>query len=582
MKHAIAHWLSQAIAQLPDCPDVVRALPVQLDRTRDRAHGDFATNWALIAAPRCGRKPRELADALARALPAHPQVADVAVAGPGFVNIRLRPLAYQDELREILARGERYGESDLGRGGRVLLEFVSANPTGPLHVGHGRGAAYGASLANVLRTAGYQVEREYYINDAGRQMDILAASVWLRYLELCGETLPFPANGYKGDYLLPIAQGLRDREGSALRRPSAEVLAGLPPDEPEGGDRERYIDALVTRARVLLEEVAYRRVFDAGLNAILTDIRDDLAEFGVSYDRWYSERSLSDSGALEAGLEALRNSRHTELREGALWFRATDFGDEKDRVVVRENGVPTYFAADIAYHRDKYRRGFDRLIDLWGADHHGYVPRVKAALTALGEDADRLTVLLIQFAILYRGKEKISMSTRAGEFVTLRELRHEVGNDAARFFYVLRSHEQHLDFDLELAKSQSTDNPVYYVQYAHARVCSVFAQLAERGDAFDPANADLERLDGPHEEQLLVTLARYPEMIEAAARQHAPHHIAHYLKELAQDFHAYYNAQTFLVPEAPVRNARLSLVAAVRQVLRNGLALLGVSAPERM
>ena len=582
MKHAIAQWLSQAIAQLPDCPDEVHALPLQLDRTRDRAHGDFATNWALIAAPRCGRKPRELADALARALPAHPQVADVAVAGPGFVNIRLRPLAYQDELREILVRGERYGESDLGRGERVLLEFVSANPTGPLHVGHGRGAAYGASLANVLRTAGYQVEREYYINDAGRQMDILAASVWLRYLELCGETLPFPANGYKGDYLLPIAQGLRDREGSALRRPSAEVLAGLPPDEPEGGDRERYIDALVGRARVLLGEAAYRRLFDAGLNAILADIRDDLAEFGVSYDRWYSERSLSDSGALEAGLEALRNSRHTELREGALWFRATDFGDEKDRVVVRENGVPTYFAADIAYHRDKYRRGFDRLIDLWGADHHGYVPRVKAALTALGEDADRLTVLLIQFAILYRGKEKISMSTRAGEFVTLRELRHEVGNDAARFFYVLRSHEQHLDFDLELAKSQSSDNPVYYVQYAHARVCSVFAQLTERGEVFDPAGADLEQLDGPHEERLLVTLARYPETIEAAARQHAPHHIAHYLKELAQDFHAYYNAQTFLVPEAPVRNARLSLVAAVRQVLRNGLALLGVSAPERM
>jgi arginyl-tRNA synthetase len=582
LKHAIAQWLSQAIAQLPDCPDEVHALPLQLDRTRDRAHGDFATNWALIAAPRCGRKPRELADALARALPAHPQVADVAVAGPGFVNIRLRPLAYQDELREILARGERYGESDLGRGERVLLEFVSANPTGPLHVGHGRGAAYGASLANVLRTAGYRVEREYYINDAGRQMDILAASVWLRYLELCGETLPFPANGYKGDYLLPIAQGLRDREGSALRRPSAEVLAGLPPDEPEGGDRERYIDALVSRARILLGEAAYRRLFDAGLNAILADIRDDLAEFGVSYDRWYSERSLSDSGALEAGLEALRNSRHTELREGALWFRATDFGDEKDRVVVRENGVPTYFAADIAYHRDKYRRGFDRLIDLWGADHHGYVPRVKAALTALGEDADRLTVLLIQFAILYRGKEKISMSTRAGEFVTLRELRHEVGNDAARFFYVLRSHEQHLDFDLELAKSQSSDNPVYYVQYAHARVCSVFAQLTERGEVFDPAGADLEQLDGPHEERLLVTLARYPETIEAAARQYAPHHVAHYLKELAQDFHAYYNAQTFLVPEAPVRNARLSLVAAVRQVLRNGLALLGVSAPERM
>ena len=582
MKHAIAHWLSQAIAQLPDCPDEVHTLPLQLDRTRDRAHGDFATNWALIAAPRCGRKPRDLADALVRALPAHPQVADVAVAGPGFVNIRLRPLAYQDELREILARGERYGESDLGRGEHVLLEFVSANPTGPLHVGHGRGAAYGASLANVLRTAGYQVEREYYINDAGRQMDILAASVWLRYLELCGETVPFPANGYRGDYLLPIAHDLLARCGRSLRREPAEILAGLPPDEGDGGDRERYIDALIARARELLGETDYARVFNAGLESILADIRDDLAEFGVSYDRWYSERSLAMSGALDGALQTLRESRYTEVRDGALWFRATEFGDEKDRVVVRENGAPTYFASDIAYHLDKYRRGFDRLIDIWGADHHGYVPRVKAALTALGEDADRLTVLLIQFAILYRGKEKISMSTRAGEFVTLRELRHEVGNDAARFFYVLRSHEQHLDFDLELAKSQSTDNPVYYVQYAHARVCSVFAQLTERGDSFDPAAANLERLDSPHEEQLLITLARYPEMIEAAARQHAPHHIAHYLKELAQDFHAYYNAQTFLVPEAPVRNARLSLVAAVRQVLRNGLALLGVSAPERM
>jgi len=582
LKHAIAHWLSQAIAQLPDCPDEVHTLPLQLDRTRDRAHGDFATNWALIAAPRCGRKPRDLADALVRALPAHPQVADVAVAGPGFVNIRLRPLAYQDELREILARGERYGESDLGRGEHVLLEFVSANPTGPLHVGHGRGAAYGASLANVLRTAGYQVEREYYINDAGRQMDILAASVWLRYLELCGETVPFPANGYRGDYLLPIAHDLLARCGRSLHREPAEILAGLPPDEGDGGDRERYIDALVARTRELLGETDYARVFNAGLESILADIRDDLAEFGVSYDRWYSERSLAMSGALDGALQTLRESRYTEVRDGALWFRATEFGDEKDRVVVRENGAPTYFASDIAYHLDKYRRGFDRLIDIWGADHHGYVPRVKAALTALGEDADRLTVLLIQFAILYRGKEKISMSTRAGEFVTLRELRHEVGNDAARFFYVLRSHEQHLDFDLELAKSQSTDNPVYYVQYAHARVCSVFAQLTERGNSFDPAAADLERLDNPHEEQLLITLARYPETIEAAARQHAPHHIAHYLKELAQDFHSYYNAQTFLVPEAPVRNARLSLVAAVRQVLRNGLALLGVSAPERM
>ncbi|HBG31472.1 MAG TPA: arginine--tRNA ligase, partial [Gammaproteobacteria bacterium] len=343
-----------------------------------------------------------------------------------------------------------------------------------------------------------------------------------------------------------------------------------------------YIDAMVARARALLGESGYARVFNMGLEAILGDIRDDLAEFGVTYDRWYSERSLGSSGALESALQTLRESRHTEIREGALWFCATEFGDEKDRVVVRENGVPTYFAADIAYHLDKYRRGYDRIIDLWGADHHGYVPRVKAALAALGEDTDRLTVLLIQFAILYRGKQKVSMSTRAGEFVTLRELREEVGNDAARFFYVLRSHEQHLDFDLELAKSQSADNPVYYVQYAHARVCSVFNQLAERGEHFEPAAAELPKLDSTHERALMVMLARYPETIEVAARQHAPHHIAHYLRDLAQDFHAYYNAETFLVADSAVRNARLCLIASVRQVLRNGLALLGVSAPERM
>ncbi|MFZ5532776.1 MAG: arginine--tRNA ligase [Pseudomonadota bacterium] len=582
MKHAIARWLSQAIAQLPDCPADVRALAAQLERTRDAVHGDFATNWALVAAPRAGRKPRELAEALVSYLPPHPLVAEVTVAGPGFVNIRLKVEAYHQMLREVLNAGERYGQIDFGQGQRVLLEFVSANPTGPLHVGHGRGAAYGASLANVLRAAGYQVVCEYYINDAGRQMDILAASVWLRYLELCGETVPFPANGYRGDYLLPIAHDLLAQAGTTLRHPAAAVFADLPPDEADGGDRERYIDALVARARELLGETDYARVFNAGLESILSDIRDDLAEFGVTYDRWYSERSLAMSGALEGTLHTLRESRHTEVRDGALWFRATAFGDEKDRVVVRENGAPTYFASDIAYHLDKYRRGFDRLIDIWGADHHGYVPRVKAALSALGEDADRLSVLLIQFAILYRGKEKVSMSTRAGEFVTLRELRAEVGNDAARFFYVLRSHEQHLDFDLELAKSQSADNPVYYVQYAHARVCSVFGQLAERGESFDAAAADLAQLTSPHEAALLTALSRYPETIEAAARQCAPHHVAHYLRDLAQDFHAYYNAQTFLVPEAGLRNARLCLIAAARQVLRNGLGLLGVSAPERM
>ena len=584
MKHAIARWLSQAIAQLPDIPEGVRALAAQIERTRDAAHGDFATNWALVAAPRAGRKPRELAEALVSHLPPHPLVAEVTIAGPGFVNVRLKAEAYHQTVREVLNAGERYGQIDFGQGQRVLLEFVSANPTGPLHVGHGRGAAYGASLANVLRTAGYQVACEYYINDAGRQMDILAASVWLRYLELCGETVPFPANGYRGDYLLPIAHDLLAQAGAALRHPAAAVFAGLPPDEPDGGDRERYIDALVARTRELLGETDYARVFNAGLESILSDIRDDLAEFGVHFDVWFSERSLYDLGLVERALAQLERAGHLYSQDGALWFRSTAFGDEKDRVVRRENGQPTYFASDIAYHLNKYERGFDRLVNIWGADHHGYIPRVRGAVTALGLDANKLDVALVQFAVLYRNGQKASMSTRSGEFVTLRALRDEVGRDAARLFYVLRKSDQHLDFDLDLAKTESSDNPVYYLQYAHARIASI---LREWQSQHDGEPGELERVDcsclsDPAELRLLRELMAFPAVVDEAAGQYAPHVIAFYLKELAAEFHRYYSASRILVDVTALREARVALAACVRQTLANGLRLLGVGAPEAM
>ncbi len=471
-----------------------------------------------------------------------------------------------------------------GTGRKAIVEFVSANPTGPLHVGHGRHAAFGATLANLLAATGWDVHREYYVNDAGRQMDILAASVWLRYLELCGESFAFPANGYRGEYVRQIAAQLHTAEGERLRHPAAEVFAALPPDEPAGGDKDRYIDAVVHRMRSLLGEGDFRRVFDLGLADILGDIEDDLAGFGVTYDRWYSERSLADNGAIDRALGRLREQGHVYEKDGALWFRATDFGDEKDRVVVRENGQKTYFASDIAYHLEKRERGFDLLLDVLGADHHGYVARVRAGLEAMGEPGDSLEVRLVQFVSLFRGGEKAQMSTRSGEFITLRELRREVGNDAARLFYVMRSNDQHLDFDLELAKSRSNDNPVYYVQYAHARVASVFRQLADRGLAFDreAGVAALPALTDPHEQAVMTAVTRWPEMVELAAAQRAPHMVVHYLRELATAFHAWYNAQQFIVEDAALRNARLALATATQQVVRNGLGILGVSAPETM
>jgi arginyl-tRNA synthetase len=593
MKQQITDLVRAALARLaaegflpgPEFPDGQKE--PQVERSRDAGHGDFATNLALTLAKWAGVRPRDLGARLVAALPESPLVERVEIAGPGFINFYLTEAAYQGVVPAILTAGHDFGRSHLGAGRRIQVEFVSANPTGPLHVGHGRGAAYGAVVADLLAAVGFDVHREYYVNDAGRQMDILATSVWLRYLELCGEELDFPSNGYRGDYVWDIAATLHREHGDGYRVDAARVFAGAPPDERMGegdGDKEAHIDALIAAAKRLLGDNRYRYCFELGLNTILDDIRDDLGQFGVDYQEWYSERSLAESGAVNKAVERLREAGQVYEQGGALWFRSSAFGDEKDRVLERENGQTTYFASDIAYHLDKLERGFDRVIDVWGADHHGYVPRVKAALAALGDDPSRLDVLLVQFAILYRGGERAQMSTRSGEFVTLRQLRKEVGRDAARFFYVMRRCEQHLDFDLDLAKSQSADNPVYYCQYAHARVCSVLRQAADRGLVVDPTpgTTNLERLTEDQERVLLRTLSRYPEVVEAAALSHEPHQLTHYLRELANDLHTYYNAHQFLVADEDLRDARIKLILAVRQVLRNGLGLAGVSAPEAM
>ena len=586
MKTLIDSLLRQALAALPETlvPAAARDLDIEIERTRDSQHGDFASNLAMRLAKAARQNPRKLADALVAALPADAAIAKVEIAGAGFINFFLDDDAYHAEVGRILERGADYGGSRVGAGHSVLVEFVSANPTGPLHVGHGRHAAYGATVANLLQAVGYRVTREYYINDAGRQMEILAASTWLRYLEICGESFTFPANGYRGDYILAIAGQLHAAEGDALRRSAAQVFEALPADEPQGGDKDAYIDALIVRARRLIGDDAFRRVLDHAVGGILTDIREDLEEFGVTFDSWYSERSLSDSGAIDRAVNALEAAGHAYRKDGALWFKSTDYGDEKDRVVVRDNGIKTYFASDIAFVLNKRERGFEHLLYIWGADHHGYIARLRAGLIALGGPPEVFEVRLVQFVSLFRGGEKAQMSTRSGEFVTLRDLRKEVGNDAARLFYVMRSNDQHLDFDLELAKARSNDNPVYYIQYAHARVASVKRQLLERGLEHDAARglSSLGRLAEPQELQLVKRLATYPEIVLQCAVQRAPHTLVHYLRDLANDFHTYYSAHQFIVDDLALRDARLPLAFAAQVVIRNGLGLLGVSAPDTM
>lgn len=579
MKDTIIQLLTQAVQALQKQGflDVAAAELISIERTRDSSHGDFACNLAMKLAVELKANPREIAEKICSNLPTSSEVEKTEIAGPGFINFTLTREAYLSVIELIRKSGKKYGKSDIGNGKRVMVEFVSTNPTGPLHVGHGRGAAYGDALAKVLRSAGYDTHSEYYINDAGRQMDILAFSLWMRYLQLFEIEISYPENAYQGDYLIDVARNLKLN----LKDDYIADVINLFADLPE--DKEKSIDLLITRSRELLGDKKYREVFNAACNSQVEDIRKDLGEFGVEFQEWFSERSLWDSGDINKAISTLEKNGHIFEQDGAKWFKATDFGDEKDRVVVRANGVYTYFASDIAYHFNKANRGFDKIINIFGSDHHGYIDRIYASFEALGNDRNRLIFLIVQFANLYRGTEKASMSTRSGEFVSLRDLRNEVGNDAARFFYVLRKPDQHLDFDLELAKSQSSDNPVYYIQYAHARICSVFRQLEEKGlQTLKDGIPDYSLLIESQELELIKNLSRYPEVIELAASSYEPHQVAYYLRDLANVFHSYYNAHPFLSSEDNLRLSRLGLIDATRIVIANGLGVLGVNAPQKM
>lgn len=583
MKQLIEQNLTVAVHRFLEEKNILLdPLPsITIDHVKDKQHGDLASNIAMLLAKPAGLAPRKIADGILNFFPATQGLEKTEIAGPGFINFFLSKNAYLQVIPEILAAGDSYGKSTAGKGRKVLLEYVSSNPTGPIHIGHGRGAAYGSVLASLLYAAGFDVTTEYYVNDAGRQMDILAVSVWLRLLQIQHGLEPgFPANAYQGKYVEDIATGFINT-GKALPVPKTAALQSLLDEQI---DADKKLDQLIAFAKSFLVKQAYDALFDFTLERILAEIREDLSAFGIRFDSWFSERSLISNGSVAACIAGMRDNGDIYEKDGAVWFCSTRYGDEKDRVVIRENGQMTYFASDIAYHLNKFERGFDEIIDIWGADHHGYIARVKGAISSLGKDPDKLTILLVQFATLYRGTRKLQMSTRSGEFVTLKELRDEVGNDATRFFYVTRKSEQHLDFDLDLAKSQSNDNPVYYIQYAHARICSVFKQMQDRGLKFDRQSAvnNLSELTEQNELELIKTLSRYSELIVTAAFNREPHILAFYLRDLANDFHTYYNSCQFLVDDINIRQARLCLILATKQVISNGLGLLGVSAPEEM
>ena len=554
IKDKILEKLNRTLEQCAerDLFQIPTGFEVQLEVPRAEEHGDFATNLALnLAKPnRCS--PRDIATSFVE------QLADgdglfleVEIAGPGFINLVISPSAWYKVLDEIARLQQNYGRSELGRGKYVQVEYVSANPTGPLHVGHGRGAAVGDALATILQATGHKVEREYYINDAGTQIDTLGRSVFLRYQQLLGRQIEFPETCYQGDYIQVLAKEMKEIHGDS------------------------YLDSSEEEALPVFSEHAARR--------ILEGIRKDLEDFGVHYDRWFSENSLYENGTVDRVIETLKASGHIYEKDGALWFRSTALGDEKDRVVVRGNGMTTYLASDLAYHQDKYLRGFDLVIDLWGADHHGYVERMYAGVVALGKKRENLKLLLVQLVNLLRKGKQVTMSTRAGEFVTLEDVIDEVGRDAARFIFLTRRSDSPLDFDLELAKEKSADNPVYYVQYAHARISSIIRLADERQLNLDsPEKVDLTRLSLPEEMALIKQLSLYPEVVENSARFLEPHRIPYYLTQLASAFHSYYKHNRIIQDDLSLARARYYLVKAIRIVVGNGLGLLGVSAPEQM
>ena len=555
-----------------------------IQENKEKAHGDYASNLAMVIAKDLSKSPREVAEKITSLLPPEEWIEKVNIAGPGFINFYLKKDTHNEVLLRIDEGGKSFGTNNSGNGERVLIEYVSSNPTGPLHVGHGRGAAFGSVLSQLLRIVGYEVDEEYYVNDQGRQMNILTISTWLRYLQLNGQELAFSKKGYQGEYVEQLAKELLKKEGTKynLKENESDLLELL-----ETQETEEDLDKLIKWGKFFLQE-NFEEIREFSLGAIMNTIKEDLKLFGVNHNLWFNESSMYFNKVglpdIDKSIKLLDESGFLYEKEEALWFKSTEFGDDKDRVVKRANGDNTYFASDISYHLDKYDRGYNRIVNVWGADHHGYLPRVSAAMEALGKNQDTLEVVFIQFANLLRNGEKVSMSTRGGEFIPLMELIEEVSSEAARFFYINRKADQHLDFDLDLAKSQTKDNPLYYIQYAHARICGVLEALKKEGGKLNQNlgldNLDLLNLDKEIEIQKM--LVQYPEVISRAAKHSEPHLICYYLKDLSGLFHSYYNSERFLVDNDKLMNARLFLLKGTKQVISNGLEILGIDAPQSM
>ncbi len=564
MKQKIKNMIYNASKDAYDKGDLLSSdFPeIEVEEPKAGSHGDFSTNISMIMASIQKMPPRKIAEAIIKNINDPDGILDkTEIAGPGFINFFLNKYSWHPVLRKIHDQDALYGASNIGEGKKIQIEFVSANPTGPLHVGHGRGAAVGDSVANILLFCGYNVEKEYYVNDSGRQINTLGRSVFLRYKELFGADVQFPEDCYQGDYIRDLSKKVRAKK----------VRAGKIRDD--NGDK----------LLLMSEEEAISYCAHFAAKDILSGIKEDLESFGVVFDKWYSEQSLFDSGKVDRVINDFRKQNIMFEDNGALWFRTKDFGDEKNRVVVRSNGLTTYFASDIAYHQDKFDRGFEKIIDVWGADHHGYIPRISAAIEASGHTGDTFNVILIQLVNLLRNGEPVAMSTRSGEFVTLKDVISEVGSDAARFIFLTRHYESALDFDLELAKKKTNDNPVYYVQYVHARISSIVRKAQEDGAGDIVWNdAAISRLNESDEVQLMKIMSRYPEIVRCSAENMEPHRITYYLMNLASAFHSYYNKHRVLTDEAELTFGRLYLVVAIKKIIRNGLALLGVSAPEKM
>ena len=580
MKDNIKKTLSEILEDLySKVEPEIKNLKISIQDNKEKEHGDLATNIAMVLAKPLKKNPKEIAEEIKQNFVLDEKIIKIEVAGPGFLNFFLSKDSHGEILEQIQKENKDFGKSG-SKQSKVLIEYVSSNPTGPLHVGHGRGAVFGSVLSSLLEEAGFEVDQEYYVNDFGRQMNILATSAWIRYCQLFSSEIKMMQQGYQGDYLIPIAKKLKDEKSDSLFKIEESLIQKLNCEDQD----DEFTDQLVESLRVILkEEFQYIREF--ALSEILHLIKADLEQCGVHHNAWFSESSLygNDGGTdskVDGSIEELKSRGFIYEEGGAIWFKSSSLGDDKDRVLKRGNGEYTYFASDVAYHLDKYDRGYDRVINVWGSDHHGYLPRVRAAMDACDRDINKLEVIFIQFANLVKGGKKVSMSTRSGDFITLNELMNEVTTEAARFFYINRKADQHLEFDLDLAKEQSKDNPLYYIQYAHARICSVLRKAENEFEDFD--SVELILLGSEKEIEILKLLRQYPQLIERAAKAGEPHLLCYFLRDLSGVFHSYYNSEKFLIEDKELMTSRLFLLKGVKQVIANGLRVLGIKAPEEM